>query len=207
MQMFGKEKMKKVTFMISNKEGKKTAGAGMTGSITLTRNFENQLFFNKTPENLYSFVELKWDGPNYNVKTETKKTVKGKKSGLGRAVGGGLLFGPVGAVVGAVTGKDAGTEHVDVKQTENEILTPGHLILKNISNGTIHTFKFSTLLGKYNQINSLVADLVYQDDIASQTQELPTPDVATQLREFKSLLDDGIITQEEFDRKKAEILK
>lgn len=56
----------------------------------------------------------------------------------------------------------------------------------------------------------LVADLVYQDDIGSQAQELPTsptPDVATQLREFKSLLDDGIITQEEFDRKKTELLK
>jgi hypothetical protein len=47
------------------------------------------------------------------------------------------------------------------------------------------------------------------DDIASQAQEFPTsptPDVATQLREFKALLDDGIITQEEFDRKKMELL-
>lgn len=37
----------------------------------------------------------------------SEKEVK-SKSGVGRAVGGGLLFGPTGAIVGAITGKEDG---------------------------------------------------------------------------------------------------
>lgn len=41
----------------------------------------------------------------------------------------------------------------------------------------------------------------------SSTKNINTRDNANEIREFKKLLDEGIITQEEFQRKKQELLK
>ena len=45
---------------------------------------------------------------------------------------------------------------------------------------------------------------------SSQSQTIihqPTQTRAQQIKEFKELLDEGIITEEEFDKKKSELLK
>lgn len=45
-----------------------------------------------------------------------------------------------------------------------------------------------------------------QEIKASDNQATPKIDVAIEIRKFKELLDEGIITQEEFDKKKTQLL-
>ncbi|MCT3599263.1 DUF4428 domain-containing protein [Levilactobacillus brevis] len=71
--------------------------------------------------------------------------------------------------------------------------------------------------GVYNNNNSIIFDASHNDKI-QQIKDLVEPKIglntqpsqsvspADELRKFKSLLDDGIITQEEFDTKKKQIL-
>lgn len=130
----------------------------------------------------YYFSEIS----DYTIERIDEKTVTKSKGGIGRAVVGGALFGGVGAVVGATTSK---------KETKN---IGGQDLLKITINHPFGTFSkqifspplgFSTFLDKcINQNNK---------PIASEADEL---------LKFKKLLDDGIITQEEFEIKKKQIL-
>lgn len=65
---------------------------------------------------------------------------------------------------------------------------------KNRKNIELIMGALSTELSNYSQINM------------NQTQAPATVDTEKELRGIKSLLDDGIITQEEFDAKKKQIL-
>lgn len=186
-------------------------------------------------------------------------------TGLGRAVGGGILFGPVGAIVGGVTGK---------KKTANTCFSLKiEITLRNTFNGS-ETLKFIDTSEKkaletnskdykkamkeaqeclsalqiihdkgmsYQQNQSLPhyeeqaryfeehsrvdADQEYMDqgdqdqgyiDQGNTDQaQAPEPQPASsgtgtsaadEIRKYKELLDDGIITQEEFDAKKKQLL-
>lgn len=130
------------------------------------------------------------------------------KGGLGQAVAGGLLFGGVGAVVGGVTGgkKTKGIcTSLQIKIT-----------LRNNDKPAVYAsfipyaIKRDSLQYKnaYKQIQDALSALQIAVDItekinASQTQ---TSSDADEILKFKNLLDSGIITQEEFDAKKKQIL-
>lgn len=130
-----------------------------------------------------------------------------KKHGLLRAATGGVLLGPAGAVIGAVTGgKNFG--YVD-ELGVNISLKNGHSIsIKFIK----ETTKQGILTdGAYKQCNELCALL---DSIIAENNRQPdisnnqsSEDIAEQLRKLKSLVDDGILTQEEFETKKKQLLR
>lgn len=129
--------------------------------------------------------------------------------GLGRAVTFGVLTGGFGAVVGGVTGRKS-------KEMVNELK-----IKINITSEVETTVEYITLISKPVKSNSkdvgkaskiadqVLALLQYISD--NQKNSVPTSfstkSVTDNLREYKSLLDDGIITQEEFDKKKSELLE
>ena len=71
------------------------------------------------------------------------------------------------------------------------------------SSGRISFF----LLAKRNEIYEVISKLLIerQNEKRGHTAEVPK-DTAEELKKFKSLLDGGIITQEEFDAKKKELL-
>lgn len=121
-----------------------------------------------------------------------------KKHGITRAVTGGMLFGGVGAVVGATTG-GKNFEYVD------EIGV--NISLKNGDSLSIKLLRTSTKAGfvtkeAYSECNQLCALL---DSILAENNQ-NSDDVTDQLRKLKSLVDDGILTQEEFDVKKKQLL-
>jgi hypothetical protein len=138
---------------------------------------------------------------------ENGSTVTKGGIGVGRAVVGGVLFGGAGAVLGGLSKKKTSKEIInkmEIRVSMKESIKNTYYVKifdkKKVEKG-------SKEYDKYVKYAENVLSVL--DDIASQAQEFPTsptPDVATQLREFKALLDDGIITQEEFDRKKMELL-
>jgi len=151
---------------------------------------KNQLFFignqkTQSPK-FYYFKEVS----NYTIETVGEKLVTKSKGGVGRAFVGNALFGGVGAVVGATTSK---------KETE---VVGGQTILKiKISHrlGAIikdvwqPTPKLSDFLDTCIKMNKSDADN-------------PSISAADELLKFKNLLDNGVITQEEFDTKKKQLL-
>ena len=125
-----------------------------------------------------------------------------KHHGITRAIVGGVLAGPVGAVVGAGTG---GKEFDTIKRlgfilhlTDNR--SQNYMLMISESKSDSFLTKSAT-----EDYNSLAAKL---DQIISINTQEPTSagSNADELRKFKGLLDDGIISQAEFDEKKKELL-
>lgn len=128
-----------------------------------------------------------------------------QKNGIGRAVVGGFLAGSVGAIVGATTGKS--------ERVINEMY-----ITLALNNPWIKMLKIYLINGRtktssalYNEARKTAEKVIIQlktMTTASEQQEHnnQTDSLSDQLFELKKVLDAGIITQEEFDLKKKQIL-
>ena len=78
-------------------------------------------------------VDFQWAGPSYNVISRSVTTGKDKhSSNAGKAVVGGLLFGPLGAVAGATSKRNTKVNHQTVTTSEQvEINTTAILVFVN----------------------------------------------------------------------------
>lgn len=132
------------------------------------------------------------------------------KGGLGRAVAGGVLFGGVGAIVGGVTGGKK-SKSVCNKLSVNINLRNdfvSRVEIPLIDNETKKSsFVYKATKDAAQKIISLLAVMVDTQKAAPQVapQVAPLSD-ADELMKFKQLLDAGVITQEEFDAKKKQLL-
>lgn len=134
------------------------------------------------------------------------------KGGIGRAAVGSLLFGSIGAVVGAATGgktiKNICTK-LQVKISTNNLDRP--LFYINLINGTEYktdSFLFKNIFDYAQEILSKF-DLICKD-LEETNEKINTQSnlsIADELLKFKQLLDMDAITQEEFNKKKQELLK
>ena len=139
---------------------------------------------------------------------EDGKTVN--KSGLGSAVVGGLAFGTKGAIVGAIAGqktvgycKSLGVE-IDVDYGQPQ---PLRLYVPFISVDTKIDSSTYTVIRKsaetlYREISSIIAYYHSPKTVVTNA----SISNADEIRKYKQLLDDGIITEEEFQKKKQELL-
>ncbi len=128
--------------------------------------------------------------------------------GLGRALVGGALFGGAGAVVGGVTGKKKSKgvcTSLKIKVTVNDINKPAVYITfletKTKKDGLI----YKTISEQAQECLStfqLICDRQKNSNVATGSPL----SAADELRKFKELLDEGIISQDEFDNKKSELL-
>lgn len=140
-----------------------------------------------------------------------------KKYGVGHVVGtaavGGMLFGGVGAVVGSVIGSNPKRKitHIGVEITYE---TGGRceLVQANIykgspikASGFIYNGYLETAKLLMGQIDLLMKKAA---TVAEQQRDVTVRTVsnADEIRKYKELLDEGIITQEEFAVKKKELL-
>jgi len=145
------------------------------------------------------------------VDEETITEIK-KKGGVGRAIVGGVLTGGVGAVVGAVTAKEklktkttinkAGISVKLDKQPIEQLYYPltGTSKFVNVYAGTLD--EGAQMVDEFNRMIKISAEAenVVKDNADNTT------DKADELRKYKALLDDGIITQDDFDNKKKQLL-
>lgn len=138
-----------------------------------------------------------------------------KKYGVGRTAGGaivgGLVFGGVGAVVGAALGsnhkktikymgieisyeKDGACETCTVNLHKGKPIKPGGF-----------DYNCAQDVGR-SLMGELDLLIQKREDIPQQAAFVQESSSADEIRKFKELLDDGIITQEEFEAKKKELL-
>ena len=139
---------------------------------------------------------------------ENGKTVN--KSGLGSAIVGGLAFGTTGAVVGAIAGKKA-VEYcnslsveidVDYGQPQPLRLFVPFIIAKTKTDSSTYTMLKKSAETLYKEISSIITHYHPQETVMANA---PISN-ADEIRKYKQLLDDGIITEEEFEKKKQELL-
>lgn len=135
------------------------------------------------------------------------------KGGLGRAAVGGLLFGGSGAVVGTLTGARKQTQtctELRIKITLNNTASP--IVFIDFIKGTSYkkdSLLYRQLAESAEAVMSMLQVITAQNSaskaVPQQEQAAPLSS-ADEIRKYKALLDDGIISQEEFDAKKRQLL-
>ena len=171
-----------------------------------------------------SACHFKLDKIKYFKKEDNRQYISNVHGGGGSggganisgAVVGGALFGTAGAIVGS----QVGTE-INIDPIKTDIVTIGEerLILVYEENGSVESY---VLFGKhaYVALLELIPDKHYdtvmlnekynsskqETEATVSSSDSQTTNVFDVLRQYKSLLEEGIITQEEFDKKKKELL-
>lgn len=122
-----------------------------------------------------------------------------KKSGIARGIVGGVIGGTTGALIGTLTASTETSASAIESQTiyinifvsgRNEPMTitcPNEMVADSVQRA----------------ISSMIKDPINEKKEKKLDSETSNAD---ELRKFKGLLDDGIISQEEFDIKKKQLL-
>ena len=128
------------------------------------------------------------------------------QGGLCSAIAGGALFGNVGAVVGATVGKKKTLEEIDELKirisTRNAMLSEVYVNFLKLSKVKSNSILYKTAYESAQRTLSLLTQIT-----SGSQPEVNLESAADEIRKFKQLCDEGIITQEEFERKKEQLLK
>ena len=142
------------------------------------------------------------------------------KSGLGSAALGGLIAGGAGAIIGHAMGSSK-TKRIDLQIKTNDFANPQILVplydsadrKNDIYSTPIWGGLFKALAGKDQKRDNEIQELMVQLDnlhhayiISKDASVANAPSSADELAKFKKLLDDGVISQNEFDAKKQQLL-
>lgn len=168
----------------------------------------------------YIPMDYEWNGPEYRTveKTTTASHTKGtskektkRKGRLTGAVVGTVLAPGVGTVVGAAVGTGKKTKGKNNSTTTGTATTTSDNIevdsyasmkLRNIETDQINTIGFYCSSNIDMQLKSF--NISKSSDAVENVRNQKTS--VELLKDYKELLDSGIITQEEFDQKKSELL-
>lgn len=206
---------KKRTFKIKNANSRTRTGIGDSKGMAI-------LTFgaSKIASDVTNAVTTGTKGPfpyealiDYQIVQDNGAETKGGAS-VGRAIGGGLLFGTAGAIIGGVTGKKQQNEVINQLEIQVTINHDGDLKTYNIEYIESPT-KAKNCKTQIHRANETLAALSYIKSEGAQTarpnsdpieQAPQKPDKYEELKKLKELMDDGIITEDEFEAKKKQIL-
>ena len=126
------------------------------------------------------------------------------KGGLGSAMAGGIAFGPLGALVGASTGRKTTSRICDsmrIRITLRNAAAPVEYV-------NLLQMRVSRKSAAYKKAYEQAQEILGVLDVltAEKPEKAESADAADEIRKFKALMDDGIITPEEFEAKKKQLL-
>lgn len=195
--------------------GKQQLNMGMLSlSATMRENADGKIYFDKVND-FFEIIDYSWEGPRYKTVTTTNTVNKHggkdktkKKGGLGGALVGTLVMPGVGTAVGyALTHgsqtKHGGKDQIDTTQNthEEEVKTNATLTLRSLSTGQSFVIGFKCDTQIDTELQNFPMNVSRKEAPVAEQK-----DAVTLLKEYKGLLDDGIISQDEFDKKKKELL-
>lgn len=142
---------------------------------------------------------------SYNVRENGSEVTSGGLS-VKRALVGSALLGPTGMVMGGLTGKKTSRSMVDttdlVFSTVESPYNRVQLIKKPVQIGTVAHINVTDELNGIIEYFESILEVKRPVELKTDTEN----DNIALLREYKTLLDDGIISQIEFDDKKKKLL-
>lgn len=142
---------------------------------------------------------------NYEVVEDGNSISKG---GVGRAIVGGLLFGGIGAIVGGVTGhKSKSTcNRLEVIINLNNINNPLEKITLISAETKKDSIVYKSAIQQAQEITALL-EIICNGNIKNVEQSnIQQTSEADEILKYKKLLDQEIITKEEFEAKKKQLL-
>lgn len=176
------------------------------GSIEIDE--KKQLF--KIGFDAYTFTQLN----SYEL-LENGSAITSGGLGIGRAIVGGVLLGGVGAVLGGVTKKRKQTNYVEslkifvtFKNTKKTSTTIDYIKKKQEKDKKYEKILLNAqeTLSGFDFITNYLENSHHETLIGSVNNLSNENSSADELRKFKALLDDGIISDREFEEKKNRIL-
>ncbi|WP_312187950.1 SHOCT domain-containing protein [Enterococcus sp.] len=174
-------------------------------SITLRRDTNNYFYVSKKYDpnaTKYKFERFEWGGSTMTQETITTGNIK-TKGRTGQTIAGAALLGPAGAIIGS-TGKRKSKVDTKSTTTTTEIGSEGKIFLRSIEDNSIKEVSVFLDSAQASNLERFIANIDYTENtIVENTNEHSS---VQQLKELKELLDLGILTQEEFELKKKEIL-
>lgn len=122
--------------------------------------------------------------------------------GIGRAALGGALFGGAGAIVGAATREYKSVcSSLKIKVTVKDSSEPAHYI--PFVTGDIKKSDF-----KYKERMKMAQNILSKLQVITnkKTENNTSIDKFDEIRKYKTLFDEGIISEEEYEQKKKQLL-
>ena len=142
---------------------------------------------------------------DYSV-TEDGETIH--KSGAGRAVAGGLLFGGIGLVAGGLSGRK--TKEVISKMTITVMIDSEWIDSIDIPIITTEVKKggwmYNLAKDTFNKTTALLDRILSENRQPTLSEQAQKGSAADEIQKYKQLLDCGAITQEEFEKMKTKLL-
>lgn len=198
-----------------------------TTEINENTNFENPHFFDQHIYTPFAISDNGYIGTWQVEKKDHKLIVfhateitgfeiaEKTKSGFGGAVAGGLMFGTTGALVGSLAGAGKASQ-IDLVLKTTNLSNPAITIrlydkwagMAANPNARRVAFSASSRIKKVDAeimaLSSALEALLAR--VSAQQAAVQQASPADELAKFKGLLDSGVITQEEFDVKKKQLL-
>ena len=128
------------------------------------------------------------------------------KGGLGRAVVGGALFGGAGAIVGGVTGKKKTKKEINelkIKVVTRNEMCP-EVYINFLVSGSVKSNSILYKSYKGAAERTMTEFALIMDALNERKGNMNSE--ADEILKYKKLCDDGVITQEEFEEKKRQLL-
>lgn len=176
-----------------------------TNKFKSTRKLCNRIIrFDRHTLPISDIVMFKIEG-NRQFVTETS----GGGANIAGAAIGGLLFGGAAAVVGSQVGTEI---KATTKEMDNRVVSLYYYLDKRLMVENIRSTNLDATISALRQLIPQKEELIVQLEANKEKQAATTKSINTnisaadELIKFKELLDSGIITQEEFDTKKAQLL-
>jgi len=128
-------------------------------------------------------------------------------STIGRTVLGGLVGGGVGAIVGGATGKKIQKKiikSIDLKLVINDTVNP--IFIVNFLSAPKGTAYYSIALSEAEWWHGLFAGLIKQgnEEVIKFSEKTS---IANEIQKLKDLLDNGVISLEDFNKQKSRLLE
>ncbi len=192
-------------------EKKTKISKAIAGDFSATKKVDNKIGFDHERKKWATYDNLGLVSAVYSYDNiinfelmEDNKSIAG--GGIGRAIVGGALFGGVGAIVGGVTGRRITDtcNSLKLKITLNDMAIPAVYVdfINSATKKDSPTYKAAFAAAQ----ECLSTFQLICSKREGKGGEIAEPSPASEVRQYKALLDEGIITQEEFNRKKKELL-
>lgn len=131
------------------------------------------------------------------------------KGGIGRAIVGGVLAGGVGAIVGAGTrGSSDVVKNLALRIITNDISNSMVMITLIKSDTKRDSAFYKNCLASAQGIYPTIVSILNSSKTSKQTlsESIDSKSVSHQIRELAKLKEEGLLTEEEFNKKKKALL-
>lgn len=185
----------------------------LTNNLYINQMNDGLIYLNSNKDVPLRLLNYEWSGPLYNTisTSDTIENHKGKTKRKGRVLGavvGTVLLPGVGTVIGAAHGtgnkkhKGKNQASTTTSQSQVEIPAPATLRLENINTKEIAVISCDIK----SELNAQLLSIKCIEEKSVLENDATINDPYEEIKKAKELLDMGILTQEEFDIKKKELL-